>query len=512
MAIQSILPSAPTVAPTQTPAEAIDNAPINVIETVVLPKRPIFPPPSMKPKPKATIAPSAKPVTTSIPTQQRPVQKVKISSNQLMQLKKGYTTSQPNKFSFKPSPNVTLTSGTSATGPAQIFTVRTPSTTIRTVDVPSRPANKVFTVKTISSTPSPPQQNNTQLKTQTVPSTSSPLIISPTKFTIFKPNTASGMVSGTPATTSSPLTIKLANTPATITKVTPDLSSTNILDIPIVFADSDGNIQDSSTQQRIATTTTIDPNVKQLVQNRSIVINNIMQPRPNVQNKVMLINRSQVKSVPNILSKSMPPLKYTKVVVSAPSGGLTAIPKIDPTVIKPPLKLNITPISKVDLINSGLIKTTIAQLPSGTVTTTATSGGTPTTISKYHPIVINVGSDKTTIKNMITVNESQVKPNTILIKPSGMRQIPMLKPGMLNRSLTVKKLNLIPQQKLPSVSGITISGGVTSSSSVAAISPVIPISVGSIVPASRSPATVTITPHSSSPTVVVPKVSSNNSP
>lgn len=89
-----------------------------------------------------------------------------------------------------------------------------------------------------------------------------------------------------------------------------------------------------------------------------------------------------------------------------------------------------------------------------TIISGTSSSPNNTNSPKYNPIVINVDSDKTTIKNMIKVGDTQIKPsNTIVLKPGSLR--PMLKPGILNRNVTVRKVVNLVQQN--SKSGMTVS-------------------------------------------------------
>lgn len=134
--------------------------------------------------------------------------------------------------------------------------------------------------------------------------------------------------------------------------------------------------------------------------------------------------------------------------------------------------------SKVELLNNSIIKASPSssgggnkvELLSSAIIRPATTSSIVTTVgggnlAKYQPIVINVDSDKTTVKNIIKVDgttavttsgggSGPIKTNTILIKPGGLKPLPMAsKPGILNRNVTVRKVVNIFQQKPATESG-----------------------------------------------------------
>lgn len=209
----------------------------------------------------------------------------------------------------------------------------------------------------------------------------------------------------------------------------PDLSNTNIFDIPIVFADNEGNFQENpvTTVQSTSQPIFITSHDGQLV-NRNIIINNSLANKAKSGNKVVLINRSSLKGQ-NIIAKTVPQLKYTKVMVSNPNKS-----------------------KQEDVLMAGTSTTSFESQKMYPVTSSSQSNqilNSSFKNTKYSPIVINVDSDKTTFKNIIKVGETQIKPasNTIVFKPGNFKQIPMLKPGILNRNLTVRKVVNIVQKK-----------------------------------------------------------------
>lgn len=321
-----------------------------------------------------------------------------------------------------------------------------------------------------------------------------------------KPNSGGSVMIGPQTIMKSqqhPTLIKM--TTATVAKSSPDLSGTSIFDIPIVFADNDGNIPENSNISSIMTTTTQLPQLHASVtlpgsstpihmssnplQSRNIIINSIGPNKPNPNNKVLVFNRSTLKGQPIQMTNPMTNvtiatsstgsaapavIKYTKVNVSnancinMPVRNIGMIRPSQQQVFKPS---SFTVGSKVELFNNSIIKASspiikgstpmikgaspIMKASSPIITTlgnrvevlksSVIKAATSPSPGKFQPIVINVDSDKTTIKNIIKVGDSQMKPNTILIKPGGL--IPMMKPGILNRNLTVRKVVNIVQQK-----------------------------------------------------------------
>uniref|UniRef100_A0A8D8PD96 KAT8 regulatory NSL complex subunit 3 n=3 Tax=Culex pipiens TaxID=7175 RepID=A0A8D8PD96_CULPI len=273
---------------------------------------------------------------------------------------------------------------------------------------------------------------------------------SPTKYTIVR-NT--GAVSNTVSTPTTGVPLKTKTSPPT-----PDISNTNIFDIPIVFADNEGNIQDGSPQKTTPTTLPSHTNIVTIASstrtdsggNRLITLQPSIKP-----NKVVVINKNNIKQVPSgtIQLANRPAtvtptgLKYAKVVLSNPlKTNTNATPSLG----------KILPSGKVEIINSAVVK--------------------PATTSKYQPIIINVDPSKTTtMKNFVRVGDTQIRAttansvtqqqlapglpgtNTILIKTNSLAQLAgqpagtMRKPAILNRNLTVRKVNLVPTTTTTSI-------------------------------------------------------------
>lgn len=319
--------------------------------------------------------------------------------------------------------------------------------------------------------------------TQYVPapaSISNQLVLSPQKFTVLK--------SGT--------TNIIGDHKLAIESTTSDLSSTNIFDMPIIFADSDGNIHDSSSTSTAATSAvqtsvssgnnslTTTPNQIIIKTNKEqtsssspssgTLLLNTNALNKSKTGKVVFINRNTMKPCPNIISKSaVPSMKYTKVVVT------------NPKTSQPSLVTRATSSSEQNLIisdTSGIgsdgnnkqvtskswtytIQKQQQTPPQSTqqqpsiVKTTPTSGILNVSLpsssksQQYQPIILNIDSDKTTVKNMIKVDTSQMT-KTFVLKQGGLvKPLPIFKSSQLNKNLTVKKVNFI--QTKPS--GVSVS-------------------------------------------------------
>lgn len=267
----------------------------------------------------------------------------------------------------------------------------------------------------------------------------------------------------------------------------------NILDLPILFADNEGNIQEGSSnssssaiiassiaQMQIPSTgdasstptssnfilTTSDGKIA----NRQVVISAASVPKMASKqtyqpaNKVIFINRSQIKTSGGIAgsasttiqaAKQMPPLKL--VSASTPTTMATSQPN---TFTK------LAPGTKIDLSTLKIIKTN--------ATTTGPSIITPKPLvfnvdSKMKKAPVTIGSNLITTKPVLfsTNTKTTTTPSrsTFVIKKgeagaSGAGQHQVLKSGLLNRNITVRKVvNILP---------VTSTTSVTSSSDTSA--------------------------------------------
>uniref|UniRef100_A0A6B2EA73 Putative kat8 regulatory nsl complex subunit 3 isoform x4 n=1 Tax=Phlebotomus kandelakii TaxID=1109342 RepID=A0A6B2EA73_9DIPT len=325
-----------------------------------------------------------------LPIIQRPKVKM-VPANQFVQLKPGNIDNLGNT-----SQVYTIKSGTTISAPSktpQLYTIKTSS------------GSKVISMKK-QSPPAP----------QLVTVSSSGL---PNKFTIMK--TTKSVVASEGE------------------KSQPDLTGTNIFDIPIVFADNEGNIHESEASTEDAETSSestlmaLSPQKEPETSNASRIFNIISSNKTSSSgNKVVFINRSNASTLkPNIISKSVPPLKYTKVVVSSSPGqsgmrhmesGTSVVTSHLPIVANKVVKVKASNIDRSGMITS-------RPIPS----------------SKLQPIIINVEADKAAGRSTTADGTTKI-PHTIYLKPNSgtIRQIP----GILNKNLTVKKLvNIVQQNK-----------------------------------------------------------------
>ena len=352
-------------------------------------------------------------------------------------------------------------------------------------------------------TPSPLVKQVTTTVHQSSPQLQS---FSPTKFTIVR--TSSGGVS----TASSSSSVGAAAKP-TKSPTAPDLSNTSIFDIPIVFADNDGNIHEGSPQKateikRVAAPNivTIAPTISSSMLKAADPLNRLVTLQPSIKPyKVVVINKNNMKQVPaNILStvtaakqqSAVAPtgVKYAKVVLSNPLNKTIAPPRSTTTVV-PKNFTHILSGGKVEILNSTIVK-------HGSGTTSTAGIQQQQQQQKFQPIIINVDPSKTTtMKNFVRVGETQIRPigtsaspmatftgtpttvtirgtnmvanppqltaaaattgttqgtNTILIKTNTLSQMPNRKPAILNRNITVRKVNIVPQPTTGTVVSTTI--------------------------------------------------------
>uniref|UniRef100_T1PBB4 Alpha/beta hydrolase n=1 Tax=Musca domestica TaxID=7370 RepID=T1PBB4_MUSDO len=395
-----------------------------------------------------------------------------IPSNQFVQLKPTTLQSQSKIYTIKTGSIVAQNQSDILSGPRIGSIVTTSPST-------SSSGQHIFTLKT-------PNGQTTQFATA---------VGSQPKYTVLKNTTGNTtlQLSGT-AKTLHPIgsTSMGSSTPSTSSS---NLDISNIIDMPIVFADNDGNISEGVGAK--PTTPAIKPassGVGQLIISQKIikeantptistsggpttsssgtyVINKpgtIIQPQQigaNKPNKVVFINRNTMKPCPSIISRSslsqqMP--KYTKVVVtnSKSPTGASIIPRAGSHLTSggtSPLastvkKINIQPLSSASSTSN-----------SPTTTPTRSSTGILNVQTKNLPQIQIINNPNATL---ISTDKPQIR--NIVVKPGGLKQLPPhLTSQLLNRNLTVRKLvNLVPATKSTTITaGSSGSGGVTISSS-----------------------------------------------
>ncbi|XP_055636632.1 KAT8 regulatory NSL complex subunit 3 [Toxorhynchites rutilus septentrionalis] len=359
--------------------------------------------------------------------------------------------------------------------PQQIQSQSTAATNIKVIPAnqfiqlkPSGTTQKFFTLKSspkpvVSVTPRPPSATPT-------PQSKQSQSFSPTKFTIVR---SSGGVS-TSTTPTSAATLNSTRSPHT-----PDLSNTSIFDIPIVFADNEGNIQDGSSQKVYdvpkapTNIVTITSTATTSIPSKIEPVNRLITLQPTLKsNKVVVINKNNIKQVPtNVIAAATASkplggtpsgMKYTKVVLSNPLTKTASV--TTPTAVTRNLG-QILSGGKVEILNNAIVKPAVVPQ------------------QKFQPIIINVDPNKTTtMKNFVRVGETQIRSigaattapnttvttsrgaifgantaspqlapgipgtNTILIKTNSLSQLTTRKPAILNRNITVRKVNIVPQQ------------------------------------------------------------------
>lgn len=343
------------------------------------------------------------------------------------------------------------------------------------------------------------------------------------KFTIVKqttsPVTSQAIPTQTQTVVSPPTIVKLqtpvvsvstattASLAHTSTNSDSDLLNTSILDIPILFADSDGNIEDTQQvtgETKEATFATQSPATNYIViasqpsgiksgviSNRSVVVNSLTPTHALTKvssaqqnSKFVVINRGNLTQLKpgttNMVTanRTMQPIKYSKVMIPSSDVTTTTTPKTLVTTAG-----TLTPGTKIDISN--LVKT-------GTVTTRGPAGvATGTTSTK--PIIINIDSEKGTFKNVIKIPSSEASQlktgiassNNIVFKQgelrtvatvgtigtvntvsnvggissvsgiSGISAMPVIKGGILNRNITVRKINIIRQPSVTTTTSMT---------------------------------------------------------
>ncbi|XP_014091919.3 KAT8 regulatory NSL complex subunit 3 isoform X2 [Bactrocera oleae] len=290
-----------------------------------------------------------------------------------------------------------------------------------------------------------------------------------------------------------------------------DLS--NIIDMPIVFADNEGNLSDSVASSTATVKSANTSGVGQLIISQKIIkeatstgsgttgivstspktgggtyiinktigsplIQQTTQTSVNKQNKVVFINRNTMKPCPNIISRSnvtqqLP--KYTKVVVTNPKTSATTL------VPRPAMQLSTTQlpvgtasgstplVSSVKQVNlqtlkspvsigarqtSGILNVSTKSLPQvQIISTTAGGAGIPSTVGS----ITNTGNPTATTSGSSVLNDrTQIR--NIVVKPGGLKQIPALTSHVFNRNLTVRKMVNIISGTNPASSSSTSPG------------------------------------------------------
>lgn len=254
-----------------------------------------------------------------------------------------------------------------------------------------------------------------------------------------------------------------------------DLFGTNILDIPILFADNDGNFgEDILMTELDASAFDIPPvnhdknktepitdllseNVRELTGDD---IDNFSTPEPNLTNllptktpetvtskgSVVILNGnnlSRFKTVNSSMkslstSDAVQPIKYRKVIIPS-NKSITKIPIVNNNSTFVKYGGNKNPVQLL----SSITKPSQSTLSPATVSSPSSSAPTK------QPII--VGMNKKHLKNIIKLpSGKQYKfintdgsNNNVVIRQSDLHKIPAFKQRVLNRNLTVRKINVI---------------------------------------------------------------------
>lgn len=268
---------------------------------------------------------------------------------------------------------------------------------------PIQSQSKIYTIK-------PTQSQQLQQTSQ--------YVASPQKFTILKPGTS--IIRGTK---------DLVEKQPPSTSTSTDIGS--IIDMPILFADNDGNIQETPSPSP----TPAKPNQFVIYNTSTSTVTSGVPGNTldsNKPKKVVFINRTTMKPCPNIISKStVPPLhKYSKVVVTNPKSSagtlvtraqgtdaITNLPSAEKSIVSHVRQINIQS-PKTVTSNAGVLNV------------------------QQKPIIINVNADKVTGKaQQILKLGDPIKKTFVFKTASGgtLKNITGIKP--INRNLTVRKID-----------------------------------------------------------------------
>lgn len=282
---------------------------------------------------------------------------------------------------------------------------------------------------------------------------------SPQKFTILK--TPASTPSSTPNTT-------FGDTDS------PDLTNTSIMDIPIVFADSDGNIEEDGTVYSGSDTSFVAGESPKIVYKQpvaQIVKKNVILNK-GVNNKVVVFNKAPgtiIKSGSNVninLTKGtiiQQPMKYvnSKIVVTNPKmigeqqkAQIISIPSTSVVSGSGANKgVTFTNDKKIEILNNQVIKPAGSTFQSVRINMDGTPISTTTTTIPRNFMKLTDGktipiSRTITQANFTPISTTSGSKPTIVIRSNTLKPFPGAKitnTAVLNRNLTVKRVSLMPQ-------------------------------------------------------------------
>lgn len=401
------------------------------------------------------------------------------------------TTTKPNPKP-KSVPQNQFVQLKSSQGPSnqKIYTIKGPASAPKQLNPTSRPASRQSTPG--NSRPSTPTQQfyitsrgqlvNKLVTLKGMPGNSSlssndsiTTTFSPTKFTIVKSKNQQNTTISNNSSYISESDVTLAS----------DLNDANIFDIPIIYADSDGNIDEDVSEGSVVSissesaATPINNKFKttpiaststasSLGKNKNLTIQK-------TNNKVVILNKggspfiatpvSNPGKLPTFKNALPQPIKISKLVLANPKAiidltGKTVLPinrSITSTLAQHPS----TGSRKIEILNNTLLKpatppqqhqqqkqqalsyltvvdgkVNVSRSIPATTSTTITLGG--------------VGTNATRMNN-----NQQLKPNRIVVKSNSLKPYtptPGTTPAVMNRGLTVKKVNIVTSARSHSFS------------------------------------------------------------
>lgn len=277
-----------------------------------------------------------------------------------------------------------------------------------------------------------------------------------------------------------------------------DLFGTNILDIPILFADSEGNIEEEieimneiDTSAFHMASPNANNNENQLIGNgQSDVIDevsddavesftaiNILPNKPETvttKNNVVILNGNSLNrfksngSAMKTSSNQAKLSKYTEVIIPSNKNiNLTKLHASSRKSLAPGTKIDLSKLVKYGR-NSHAIQVVSTTNGSATVTSSAHHTTIPQSLPSFQtitrpknarlgsPIVMNVNGNKPALKNIIKLQptdrlkfrKSNGSNNNIVIRQNDFQKVSTLEPGFVNRNITVRKISVV---KKPSI-------------------------------------------------------------
>ncbi|CAO1411478.1 unnamed protein product [Diamesa tonsa] len=371
----------------------------------------------------------------------------------------------------------------------KIYTIKGPASAPKQLNPTSRPASRQSTPG--NSRPSTPTQQfyitsrgqlvNKLVTLKGMPGSSSlssndsiNTTFSPTKFTIVKSKNQQNPTISNNSSYISESDVTIAS----------DLNDANIFDIPIIYADSDGNIDEDASEGSvvsISSESAVTPTnskfktspiaststATSLGKNKNLTIQK-------TNNKVVILNKggspfiatpvTNPGKLPTFKSTLPQPIKFSKLVLANPKAIIDLTGK---TVLPTNRSLTSTLAQssgprKIEIINNTLLKPgtppqqhqqqkqqalSYLTVVDGKVNV---SRSIPATTSTTITLGSGGGANATRVNNI-----QQLKPNRIVVKSNSLKPytpIPGTTPAVMNRGLTVKKVNIVSSARSHSFS------------------------------------------------------------